>query len=156
MAFHVKSEAVPTRTRVHDGERGWGRMSVKKVYGRELSLMLAVRQPGYRSKPHFHESDQIVHVLKGEMWFFVEQQGFRCRKGDFVRIPANKIQWDWNRSDSEAVVIEAHAPALLGGGSGEGAVGLFDEAENPEARDPAKNTFVAYDSESVIKKLGLT
>ncbi len=152
MPLHVEGENVPGRKRVHTGERGQGSMVVKKTYGNELSLMVAVRAPGYHSKPHHHESDQIIHVLEGEMWFFVEDQGFHCKKGDFLRIPANKIQWDWNHSDKEAVVVEAHAPALIGGPSGEGAVGLFEEKEAPQVRGPAENKFVPYDAEKVERK----
>lgn len=156
MPLHVKSEDVPDRKRVHTGERGHGTMVVKKAYGRELSMMVAVREPGYHSKPHFHESDQIVYVLEGEVWFFVEDQGFHCRKGDFLRIPAKTIQWDWNRFDEKAVVVESHAPALIGGPSGEGALGLFGDSEAPQAKIPAKNTFVTYDAAHVEKKYGLS
>jgi quercetin dioxygenase-like cupin family protein len=155
MPIYIKGEDIPERKRIHTGERGEGTMVVKKAYGSELSLMLAVREPGYHSKPHFHESDQVIYVLDGEMWFFVADQGFHCRNGDFLRIPSNSIQWDWNRSKKKAIVIEAHAPALVGGPSGEGAVGLFDNGESPEAKSPAKNTFVTYDSEAIEKKYNL-
>lgn len=152
MSIHLKRENVVERKRVHTGEHGQGSMVVKKVYGNECSLMIAVRAPGYHSKPHFHESDQLIHVLEGEMWFFVEEQGFHCKKGDFLRIPANKIQWDWNRSDGDVVVVEAHAPALIGGPSGEGAIGLFGDGEEYKIKDPAKNTFVNYDSALVERR----
>jgi hypothetical protein len=73
----------------------------------------------------------------------------------FVRIPSNKIQWEWNRSTTNTVVIETHAPQMIGGQSLEGAVGLFDESETPAVTGPAGNVFVAYDTESVEKKYNL-
>lgn len=44
--------------------------------------MIASRAPGYHTRPHAHESEQINYVLEGEIWFFVEDKGFLCRKGD--------------------------------------------------------------------------
>ena len=110
MPLHVKSTDVPEVKRVQSGEAGTGSMVVRKGYGNECSLMIATRAPGYHTKPHQHESEQINYVLDGEIWFFVEEKGFHCKKGDFQRIPANTIHWAWNRSDSEAMVAEAHAP----------------------------------------------
>jgi len=121
-------------------------MVVRKAYGNECSLMIAARAPGYHTTPHVHESEQINYVLEGEIWFFVEDKGYHCRKGDFQRIPANKIHWAWNRSAGDAVVAEAHAPGLIGGRAGESAVGLFDEGETPQIRGPGENRFVPYDS----------
>ncbi|MBI4527958.1 MAG: cupin domain-containing protein [Deltaproteobacteria bacterium] len=145
MSLHVKSSEVPQRQRVQSGEAGEGSMVVRKAYGNECSLMIAARAPGYHTKPHVHESEQINYIMEGEIWFFVEDKGFHCKKGDFQRIPADKIHWAWNRSDKEAVVAEAHAPCLIGGRAGEGAVALFDDGEKPEVRGPGVNKFVPYD-----------
>lgn len=152
MALHVKREDVPERKRVQSGATGEGSMVVRKAYGNECSLMIAVRAPGYHTKPHVHLSEQINYVMDGEIWFFVEEKGFHCKKGDFQRIPANKIHWAWNRSDGNATVAEAHAPGLIGGGLKEAAVALFDEGEEPEIRGPGTNEFVRYDSESAEAK----
>ena len=145
MPLHVKSADVPQRRRVQSGDSGEGSMVVRKAHGNECSLMIAVRAPGYHTKPHAHESEQINYVMEGEIWFFVEDKGFQCKKGDFQRIPANKIHWAWNRSDQDAVVAEAHAPGLIAGRAGEGAVPLFDEGEAPQIRGPGENKFVPYD-----------
>ena len=147
MPLHVKSADVPERKRVQSGATGTGSMVVRKAYGNECSLMIATRAPGYHTKPHMHESEQINYIIEGEIWFFVEDQGFHCKKGDFQRIPANKTHWAWNRSDKDAVVAEAHAPGLIGGRAGEMAVPLFDEGESPQVRGPGENKFVPYDSE---------
>lgn len=145
MSLHVKSKDVPRRTTVQSGATGEGSMVVTKAYGNECSLMIAVRRPGYHTKPHVHESEQINYIMDGEIWFFVEDKGFHCKQGDFQRIPANKVHWAWNRSDRDALVAEAHSPALIGGRAGESAVGLFDEGESPQVRGPGANQFVSYD-----------
>ncbi len=152
MALHVKSKDVPQRTAVQSGPTGEGSMVVTKAYGNECSLMIALRKPGYHTKPHVHESEQINYIMDGEIWFFVEDKGFHCNKGDFQRIPANAIHWAWNRSANDALVAEAHAPALIGGHAGESAVGLFEEGESPQVRGPGANKFVLYDSAATESK----
>jgi quercetin dioxygenase-like cupin family protein len=127
-------------------------MISRKAYGNECSLMIASRAPGYHTTPHVHESEQLNYVQEGEIWFFVEDQGFHCKQGDFQRIPANKVHWAWNRSDKDAVVVEAHAPGLVGEKAANGAVPLFDENEPLQLRNPGINTFVPYDSAAVEKK----
>ncbi len=152
MALHIKSADVPQRKRVQSGDTGEGSMVVKKAYGNECSMMIADRAPGYHTKPHAHESEQLNYVLDGEIWFFVEDKGFHCKKGDFQRIPANKIHWAWNRSNSSANVAEAHAPALIGGRASEGAVPLYDDGEAQAIRGPGENKFIPFDAEAVEKQ----
>jgi quercetin dioxygenase-like cupin family protein len=145
MPLHVKSSDVKEYQRDQSGEAGTGRMVVRKGHGDECSLMIATRKPGYHTKPHEHESEQINYVLDGEIWFFVKDQGFLCKKGDFHRIPANTVHWAYNRSDNDCTVAEAHAPALLGVQAGSSAVALYDEGETPNVRGPGVNKFVPYD-----------
>ena len=143
------SKDVPERKGVRKGAEGEGSMVSVKGYGNECSLMIASRAPGYHTTPHVHESEQLNYVQEGEIWFFVEDKGFHCRKGDFQRIPANKIHWAWNRSNDDAVVIEAHAPGLVGAKAANGAVALFDEGETQQIRRPGINEFVSYDAAEV-------
>ena len=153
MALRVKAENVPVKKVVLSADQGQGSMVVKQAYGNESSLMMATRPPGYHTKPHMHVSEQINHVLEGEIWFFVEDQGYLCKKGDFHRIPANKVHWAWNRSQSDAVVVESHSPPLVGGEIIKGAAGLFDDGETPNLRGPGENQFVPYDQEAVERKV---
>ena len=152
MALHVKNEDVPHRKGVRTGAEGIGSMVSVKGYGNECSLMIASRAPGYHTTPHVHESEQLNYIQQGEIWFFVEDQGFHCKKGDFQRIPANKVHWAWNRSDKDAVVIEAHAPGLVGLKAANGAVALFAASETPQVRRPGINEFVSFDAAAVEKK----
>ena len=149
MPLHVKSADVPERKGVRTGAEGQGSMVSVKGYGNECSLMIASRAPGYHTTPHIHESEQLNYIQEGEIWFFVEAQGFHCKKGDFQRIPGNKVHWAWNRSDKDAVVIEAHAPGLVGLKAANGAVALFDAGETPQVRKPGINEFVSFDAAAV-------
>jgi quercetin dioxygenase-like cupin family protein len=152
MSLHVKSSDVKEYQRDQSGEAGTGRMIVRKGHGNECSLMIATRKPGYHTKPHEHESEQINYILDGEIWFFVKDQGFLCKKGDFHRVPANTVHWAYNRSDSDCTVAEAHAPALLGVQAGSTHVGLFDEGETPNVRGPGVNKFVPFDQDGAEAK----
>jgi quercetin dioxygenase-like cupin family protein len=152
MSLHVKSTDVPEYQRDQSGEAGTGSMVVRKGYGNECSLMIATRRPGYHTKPHQHGSEQINYVLDGEIWFFVKDQGYLCKKGDFHRIPANTVHWAFNRSDKDATVAEAHAPGLIDGRAGDSAAALFDEGEKRDIRGPGTNQFVPYDQERAEAK----
>jgi quercetin dioxygenase-like cupin family protein len=82
------------------------------IHGAQAGLMLADRGPGYHTKPHIHDAEQWNYILEGEMWFFVENNGWRCRKGDVMRIPKNRMHWAWNRGKTNAIILECHTPRL--------------------------------------------
>lgn len=152
MSLHVKSGEMKQYQRDQTGEAGTGQMVVKKGYGNECSLMIATRRPGYHTKPHQHESEQVNYVMDGEIWFFVRDKGYLCKAGDFHRIPANTVHWAFNRSDKDATVAEAHAPALIGGRAGDQANPLFDDGETPEIRGPGINKNVPFDQAAAESK----
>jgi len=152
MSLHAKAENIKGYQRDQSGEAGTGRMIVKKAYGNECSLMIATRKPGYHTKPYEHESEQINYILEGEIWFFVKDKGFLCKKGDFHRIPANTVHWAYNRSDQDCTVAEAHAPALLGVQSGSSSEALFDDGEKENVRGPGVNKFVPFDQDAAEAK----
>jgi quercetin dioxygenase-like cupin family protein len=89
-------------------------IDVRMVYGTDTGMMIAARQKGYHSRPHWHDSEQFNYVLDGEIWFFIGKDGFRCRKGDFVRVPRNEIHWTWVRAESGCTMLETHTPSLTG------------------------------------------
>ena len=152
MALRVKAENVPVKKVVLSADQGQGSMVVRQAYGNESSLMMATRPPGYHTKPHVHVSEQINHVLEGEIWFFVEDQAFRCTAGDFQRIPSNKVHWAWNRSDGPATVMEVHSPALIEGYDPEELTPLFADDEAAAVRTPCKNEWVEFDQAAVERK----
>jgi len=84
------------------------------VYGTDTGMMVARRNKGYHSRPHYHDSEQFNYVLEGEIWFFIGDEGFRCRQGDFVRVPRNIVHWTWVRSELGCTMVETHTPSLTG------------------------------------------
>ena len=46
------------------------------VSGKHVNLMVAHRPPGYHSRPHAHDAEQLNYVQDGEVWFFVGQRGY--------------------------------------------------------------------------------
>ncbi len=87
-----------------------GAMSTKMVYGNDCNMMIAVRGPGYHSVPHTHDAEQINYVVEGEVWVFIENDGFLMKSGDLCRIPRNAVHWAWNRGEGDVTLIEVHAP----------------------------------------------
>ena len=150
MSLHIKAEDEPVRRVAWTDEKhGAGEMAVRMVHGKDASMMVAVRQPGYHTRPHQHDAEQINHVLEGEIWFFVGEKAYHCKQGDFQRIPRNAIHWAWNRADRPATVVELHSPPLIGGSIREGAAPLMDESESPDVAVVSENEFVPYDAASV-------
>ena len=56
-------------------------LSVKMAYGTDTGIMVAQRHKGYHSRPHQHDFEQWNYVLDGEIWFFIDQDGFLLREG---------------------------------------------------------------------------
>ena len=107
-----------------------GSIGAQIAYGREMSLMIATRQPGYHSRPHLHDAEQLNFVLEGELYVFVEGAGFLAKKNDLFRIPRNAIHWSWVRGKGPCVLLEAHSPPLVGDkGVTDTAVALMQPAE---------------------------
>lgn len=91
-----------------------GSVGAQIAYGRDASIMVATRQPQYHSKPHSHDSEQLNYVLEGELYVFVDDDGFLARKGDVFRIPRNAIHWSWVQGAMPCVLLETHTPPLIG------------------------------------------
>lgn len=120
-----------------------GAMSTKVVHGNECSIVIATREAGYHSRPHYHESEQLNYVVEGEMWVFIEEEGFIARAGDFFRVPANAVHWAYNRSSEPVTSFQVHAPALEP--QRDAAHGLYAEGEEPAVRGDSRN--IAVDDE---------
>jgi quercetin dioxygenase-like cupin family protein len=110
-----------------------GSMKTLFIYGNEANMMIATRSPGYHSKPHKHTPEQLNYVLEGELWIFIEDEGWHLKKGDFLRIPGNALHWAWNRGDVACTMAQVHAP-VLNPDQRRGALGLFAENETPKVR----------------------
>lgn len=120
-----------------------GAMSTKVVHGDECSIVVARRESGYHSRPHYHESEQLNYVIEGEMWVFVEEEGFVARAGDFFRIPANAVHWAFNRNDEPVTSFQVHSPPLEP--SRPAAHSLYADDEVPAPRGDSRNIAIEDD-----------
>lgn len=91
-----------------------GSITAQVAHGRDCSIILATRSPGYHSKPHRHQAEQLNYVLSGQAWLFVEDQAFFGGPGSVSRVPAGAIHWAWVVGDEPLTVLEIHTPPLTG------------------------------------------
>lgn len=111
--------------------------------GRHVNLMIATRPPGYHSRPHAHDAEQLNYVQDGEVWFFVKTKGYHLRAGDFFRVPRGAVHWMWNRTERPLVLIEVHAPSMVQDPLfASFAVRLFDAGEDGAIEGSAINAMV--------------
>jgi hypothetical protein len=93
--------------------------------------MVATREPGYHSKPHLHDCEQLNYVLAGALYVFIDETGFLVREGDVFRVPRNATHWSRVQGSVPCVLLEVHAPALIGDpGITDTAVALLDAGES--------------------------
>lgn len=118
-----------------------GQMKTMFVYGNEANMMVATRSAGYHSKPHKHLPEQLNYVVEGELWIFIEEEGYLLKTGDFLRIPGNALHWAWNRGNGPCTMVQAHAPVLAPEARA-GTHGLFAEGETPRVnKSPPSDSF---------------
>jgi len=91
-----------------------GSVGAKIAHGLESSIMVAVRQPQYHSRPHRHDAEQLNFVLGGELYVFVDATGFLAKEGDIFRIPRNAVHWSWVQGAIPCTLLEVHVPPLIG------------------------------------------
>ena len=128
----VALDAIPETVLVPAEHLTSGSIGARIAHGVEMSLLVAERRPGYHSKPHAHDAEQLNYVLAGELWVFVEDTVFHARVGDVFRIPRNAVHWSWVRGEVPCVLLEAHAPPLIGDpGVGDTARALLAASETP-------------------------
>jgi quercetin dioxygenase-like cupin family protein len=134
--FVVNLVDVPETNLVPREYLSGGSVGARIVYGSDISMMLATRQPQYHSKPHTHDAEQLNYVLAGELYVFVGDVGFLAHTGDVFRIPRNEVHWSWVQGTMPCDLLETHYPPLTGDpGVLETAVGLLSD-EELQARVP--------------------
>lgn len=113
--YRTRKSALPTRRAAPSSAANAGViLASQRVYGQETSIMFAERGPGYHTRPHQHDAEQMNYILSGEIWFYVDGRGYRCKPGDLMRIPRNAVHWAFNRGNEQCVIIETHCPPLIG------------------------------------------
>jgi quercetin dioxygenase-like cupin family protein len=124
--LRVPLAAVPETVLVPARHLSGGAVGARIVYGTDASLMIATRAPGYHSRPHRHDAEQLNYVLAGELYVFVDDTGFLARQHDLFRVPRNAVHWSWVQGDGPCMLLEVHAPPLVGDpGFGDTAVALL-------------------------------
>jgi quercetin dioxygenase-like cupin family protein len=147
--YRVNFADVPEILIVPNDPNNTAPFRARKIGGAQASLMLADRGPGYHTKPHVHDCEQWNYIVSGEIWFFVEENGYRCKQGDVMRIPRDRPHWAFNRGPGNCVVLECHAPLLIDDPKSEKIVWLLDETEDRAAVTSKRNLFVEFDQQKV-------
>jgi mannose-6-phosphate isomerase-like protein (cupin superfamily) len=130
-------------------------IDVRMVYGTDTGMMMAAREKGYHSRPHHHDAEQWNFIMAGEIWFFIGEEGFRCKKGDIVRIPRKAIHWTWVRHEQGCTMLETHTPSLTGDPAlRPGAVAMVGKGETPD-QNGVDNIFIDYPQAKEIEARAL-
>lgn len=129
-----------------------GSMKTLFVYGNEANIMVATRSPGYHSKPHKHLPEQLNYAVSGELWIFIEDDGYLLKKGDFLRVPSNALHWAWNRGDVPSVLVQVHAPVHAPEHRA-GTLGLFGAGEKPNVKKSPPPITVDIDTSDVERRV---
>ncbi len=59
-----------------------------------VDLVAVFFEPGARTRPHVHTTDQVLHVIEGEGVVATEHERRIIRPGDIVIVPAG--EWHWH------------------------------------------------------------
>jgi quercetin dioxygenase-like cupin family protein len=151
--YRVNLDDVPQMHVTPPSQGAPSTISVKMVYGTDTGMMIARREKGYHSRPHRHDSEQWNYVLDGEIWFFIDQDGFRCVKGDIVRVPRNLVHWTWVRADAGCLMVETHTPQLTGDPDlAKRAYAMGLPGEDVDAEKGVNNIWVDYPQSTEIER----
>ena len=76
-----------------------------------LDVVAVFFEPGARTRPHIHATDQLLTVVDGEGIVATENERRRIRTGDIIVIPAG--QWHWHGATAASAMC--HVSARPGG-----------------------------------------
>jgi quercetin dioxygenase-like cupin family protein len=152
MALMVRGDEIPEHPPIARQHLRAGEASSRQIYGVESSLSVTARSGGYHSRPHICTSEQLSYVVEGELWVFIDGDGYRLRKGDYLRIPRDVLRWEWNREQTASVIIELHTPPLIASRAvRQKSVGLFDEGEHAVPRSIGQRIFMPDETSSAVE-----
>lgn len=75
-------------------------------------------QPGAAYPPHSHPEEQVVHVLAGEMEFWVDGRGVRLRSGDTLYVPGGAEHGSRVEGPDPVTFLVVVVPRRQGAGEG--------------------------------------
>lgn len=67
-----------------------------------VDLVAVFFEPGARTRPHVHKSDQVLYVVEGEGVVATERERRLIRPGDLVIVPAG--EWHWHGATATAAM----------------------------------------------------
>lgn len=110
----VRVDALQARPR--DNARNFsGTVRFQRVYEPAgtagLDLVAVFFEPGARTRPHVHATDQMMHVVEGEGIVATERERRLIRRGDIVVVPGG--QWHWHGATPTSAMC--HISARPGG-----------------------------------------
>lgn len=105
------SRARPTDTPENFGGRVRMQRFKQSKEASGLDVVAVFFEPGARTRPHIHATDQLLQVVDGEGIVATEQERRRIRTGDIVVIPAG--QWHWHGATATSAMC--HVSARPGG-----------------------------------------
>jgi mannose-6-phosphate isomerase-like protein (cupin superfamily) len=96
---------------------GEGSARIQIAYGMTASLTSTLSSQGYRSTPHFHQSEELNVLVSGSLTAFIisrkgEGHSFELRAGDFLRVPPTAIHWFAHTSAEDAQLVSLNTPGL--------------------------------------------
>lgn len=74
-----------------------------------IDLIAVFFEPGARTRPHVHATDQALHVIQGEGIVATEQERRLIRAEDIVVIPRG--QWHWHGATPTSAMCHVSARA---------------------------------------------
>ena len=151
--YHINIQDVPICIPKPPQQGRGGNVELRIVYGSDIGIMVGSRSFGYHSKPHFHDAEQFNYILSGEIWFFIEDEGFLCKSGDILRIPRNKVHWTWCKHPDGVQFLEAHCPALIGDADlAAGALSMLGSDEDSSKVLTPINEWVQFDKVMEVER----
>lgn len=82
----------------------------KAFSGEGATLALHRLHPGHELKPHDHPYEQIVHVVEGDMNFYVGDEVHRLGPGGCLVIPPNVRHYGEVVGDKPAINLDVFTP----------------------------------------------
>jgi quercetin dioxygenase-like cupin family protein len=77
---------------------------------KELQASAMFFSTGARTRPHIHQTDQVLHFVQGDGIVATETENYFASPGDVVTIPAGVWHWHGARRDSTACHISIRKP----------------------------------------------
>ncbi len=76
----------------------------------EVELLAVYFNAGARTRPHIHEQDQILQIIKGQGIVATETEKLMVSEGDVITIPAGTWHWHGARQNAAMSHVSIKRP----------------------------------------------